>query len=101
MSLELNVSIRNANAMSRLPLPEKPEETPLPVELVLLLENLADLPVTAKQIRQWTRRDPLHAQVLQYIKHGWPNQSDPELKPFWSRQTELTLLDGCMHPLGF
>ena len=73
----------------RLPLPHKPDKTPLPVELVLLLENMLDSPVTP-------RRDPLLARVLHYIEHGWPEQGDLEFRPFWSRRTELSVMDGCI-----
>ena len=86
----------NADAMSGLPLPDKPDSTPLPVELVLLMETLLHSPVTAKEIRCWTRRDPLLSRVLQYIQQGWPIHGDQELKPFWSKQTELTVQDGCL-----
>ncbi len=41
----------NADAMSRLPLPEKPDTTPVPAELVLLVEHLQDSPITASQIK--------------------------------------------------
>ena len=57
----------NADAMSRLPLPEKPLETLLPAELVLLMQHLEESPVTATQIRMWTRRDPLLSQVSCYL----------------------------------
>ena len=48
----------NADALSRLPLPVQPAKTDLEPELVLLAEHLADAPVTADNIRVWTRRDP-------------------------------------------
>ena len=54
----------NADATSRLSLPEKSLETPLPAELVLLIEHLEESPVTATQIRMWTRRDPLLSRYL-------------------------------------
>jgi len=79
----------NADAMSRLPLPEKPLETPLPAELVLLMEHLEESPVTATQIRMWTRRDPLLSQVSRYLHDGWPYQCDDQLKPYWCRKMEL------------
>ena len=76
----------NADAMSRLPLPEKPLETPLPAELVLLMEHLEESPVTATQIRMWTRRDPLLSRVSCYLHEGWPDQCDDQLKPYWCRK---------------
>ena len=57
----------NADTLSRLPLPTVPAEVPTPPELVLLMEHLADSPVTADQIRSWTKRDPTLASVLQYV----------------------------------
>ncbi len=86
----------NADALSRLPLPTKPNSTPMPVELVLLMEMFRDSPVTTKQIRCWTRRDPLLGRVLRYIEYGWPDKDDLELKPFRSRRTELSSQDRCI-----
>ena len=86
----------NADALSRLPLPIVPEQVPTPPELVLLTERLADSPVTADQIRDWTRRDPSLASVLQFVRQGWPSQCDQELAPFASRKSELSMHDGCI-----
>ena len=43
-----------ADALSRLPLPEKPTSVPLPGELVLLIDHLAEAPITAAQLKTWT-----------------------------------------------
>ena len=48
----------NADALSRLPRSEELPPNEEPPELVLLMEHLADSPVTARQIQSWTRRDP-------------------------------------------
>ena len=37
----------NADALSRLPLPEAPKEVPVPAETILLLEHFSSLPVSA------------------------------------------------------
>ena len=50
----------NADALSRLPLSQEPE-------IVLLAEHLASSPVTADDIRGWTRKDKTLSCVLQYI----------------------------------
>ena len=86
----------NADAMSRLPLPYTPDETAIPEELVLMVEGLQDAPITASQIAQWTRRDPLMARVTRCILEGWPKSSDEELRPYWTRRLELTTHDGCI-----
>ena len=75
----------NADALSRLPLPEKPASVPVPVEMVLLMEMLQSAPVTAVQIARWTRTDPTLAKVLRCIKEGWPNHTEDVLKPYWQR----------------
>lgn len=75
----------NADALSRLPLPQKPADTTIPAELVLLVENMNDAPVTAEQVASLTRRDPLMAKVYRYIQEGWPKgMDDPALKPYWT-----------------
>ena len=86
----------NADALSRLPLPTTPTEVPMAPELVLLLNHLADSPSTVNDIRSWTRRDPVLAQVLQFIEHGWPHNTDSSLSPYSSRKTELSVHDGCI-----
>ena len=86
----------NADALSRLPLPDKPTTVPVPTELVLLLEHLDDSPVTAQQIQAWTRRDPVLATVLDYVRHGWPDRSDVHLRAYASRKDELSVYQGCI-----
>ena len=78
----------NADALSRLPLPDKPGEVPIPAELIFLIERLFDAPVKAQEIRKWTRKDPQLSQVLQFILYGWPEMVDPQLKPYWSHRLE-------------
>ena len=53
----------NADALSRLPLPEAPNEVPVPSETMLLLEYLSSLPMSAEQLRLSTARDPTLAKV--------------------------------------
>ena len=86
----------NADAMSRLPLPEVPESTFVPAELVLMIEKMNDAPITAKQIAFWTQRNPLLSRVLHYIQRGWPKVADEELKPYWTKRFELTVYSGCI-----
>ena len=62
----------NADALSRLPLPDCPTNVPMPPETIALLEQLASVPLTAAQIRKMTDRDPVLAKVKQYTRKGWP-----------------------------
>uniref|UniRef100_A0A1X7TPJ2 Reverse transcriptase n=1 Tax=Amphimedon queenslandica TaxID=400682 RepID=A0A1X7TPJ2_AMPQE len=87
----------NADALSRLPLSESISNTPLLPKLILLMENIANSPVTAKSIAAATKSDSTLSLVLQYLKSGWPDSCpDDSLKPYWHRQHELSLHDGCI-----
>ena len=81
----------NADALSRLPLPVAPAKTETPPELVLFMEHLEDSPVMADHIRVWTRKDPSLSSVVQFLRLGWLMQSTPELHPYWSKRSELSL----------
>ena len=86
----------NADALSRLPLPVEPAKIELEPELVLLMEHLADSPVTAGDIRTWTSRDTKLSRVLQFLHQGWPDDSDPELETYHSKRLELSQHEGCI-----
>ena len=66
-------------------------------EVVLLMEHLENSLVTTTEIRKTTARDPVLAHVLQNVQSGWPDEcGDEELKPYWSRITELSTQQGCL-----
>lgn len=44
----------NADAFSRLPLPDTPNQSFLPPETVFMLDRLSNTPVTSKQVKMWT-----------------------------------------------
>ena len=72
----------NADAMSWLPLLDKPKTTPVPAELVLMIEKLDEAPISAKQMAAWTQRDVVLSRVLQFIMLGWPKKADDDLEPY-------------------
>ena len=87
----------NADALSRLPLPVKPDSVPLPGETILLMEHLEGTPVHSGHIKEWTKRDPTLSQVLRYTLEGWPTTNNSEeLNPYFSKRTELSVEDGCV-----
>ena len=70
---------------------------PVPAELVLLVQHLENATITAQQIRNWTLHDPVLAHVSNYIKVGWPKHiRDDEVKQFWQRRAELSILHNCI-----
>ncbi|XP_061883310.1 uncharacterized protein K02A2.6-like isoform X1 [Entelurus aequoreus] len=87
----------NADALSRLPLPDTPAVTYVPPETVFSLEKLEETPVKASRIKQWTERDPVMSQVKTFLLQGWPSVIEgEELRPYTKRKTELSLQDGCI-----
>ena len=86
----------NANTLSRLPLPSAPAQVPTPPELVLLMEHLEESPVTASHIRSWSQKDPVLAQVLEFVRQGWPDKVDQDLSPYFVKKDELTIHEGCI-----
>ena len=80
ISFKPTASHGNADAMSRLPLPDQPSSTPSPAEIVGLVEGLQEAPVTVTQIQSWTRQDPVLLKVWQLTKHSW-SEKPPEDPP--------------------
>jgi len=53
----------NADALSRLPLPEILENVPIPGEFVLHIDHLAEASIAAAQLKAWTAKDLLLTKV--------------------------------------
>lgn len=86
----------NANALSRLPVPEIPEKEPKE-DYVLMLDSVISPLTTSENIKQWTSRDPVLSRVREYVLKGWPDHSNTiEFSPYKSRQHELSVQDGCV-----
>ena len=85
ISFKPTAGLGNADAMSRLPLPNQPSSTPSPAEIVGLVDGLQEAPVKVTQIQSWTRQDLIMSNVWQFTKQGWSEMppEDPQLKPFW------------------
>ena len=86
----------NADALSRLSLPEAPTSTVPPPEVVFMMDCVNDSPVTARQIALWTRRNTVLSRVAQFIQEGWPCHVDEQIQPYWRRRLELSLQDSCI-----
>ena len=86
----------NADALSHLPMPDVPDVTPVPPEIVLMLEQIDSSPITVSQIHTWTRRDPILSQVHRYIQNGWPSTVPPEFRPVLTKKDEFSIVDNCL-----
>ena len=98
-TLEFRPTHQHANAdalSSRLPLGDKPSSVPVPAEMVLLTEMLESAPVTAVQIANWTKKDPILSEVIRCIREGWPNHVEDNIKVYWQRLLELSVMDDCI-----
>ena len=84
--------------MSRLPLPQLPTEVPMPAEIICLLKFFDSSPIDVRMIKQLTDKDPLLSRVRRFITSGWPDtiDNDDQLKPYFTRQEELSLQSGCI-----
>ena len=87
----------NADGLSRLPLADVPEITPVPGDVIHLLETISTSPVDATKVKLWTARDPVLSLVLQFVLQGWPLKVEDEaLKPYFTRREELSVYAGCL-----
>ena len=87
----------NVDALSRLPLPEMPDVTPIPGDTIKLMEHLEEIPLQSNKIRDWTRRDPVLSKVHQYVLGNWSSTCpSKELQPYFNRKTEISVEDGCL-----
>lgn len=85
----------NADALSRLPLPEGGVERPSESHLYNI-HQLEMLPITSQTIKKATQRDPILCKVLSYMLKGWPVGVPNVLRPYHSRLAELSVEDGCV-----
>ena len=88
----------NADALSRLPRKtvEEADDWTLEADQVNRVQ-MERAPVTAMQIREATRGDPVLSRVVYCILHGWPAKDSipEELKIYYTKQDEFTVEDGC------
>ena len=87
----------NADGLSRLPALDVPGSTPVPGDIVHLLETINSSPVDATKIKLWTARDLVLFQVLQFVLQELPSEVKEEaLKPYFVRREELSVHAGCL-----
>lgn len=81
----------NADAPSRLPLPEAHPAERGEEELVLMLDVMDDAPVSSEQVRQWTAKDVTLSHVHEFVLKGWPAAVEPQFMPYFTRHLELSV----------
>ena len=86
----------NADSLSRLPLKDTAPLVNSPPELVLLVDHLNSIPITADQINKVaTRRDQDLFIILQYVHKGWPHRDAIEnhVMSLYDQRDELAVHD--------
>ena len=88
----------NSNGLGHLPVPghTTDHEVPVPGDVLLLSRVLESTPVSAAQIRKWTATDPVLSRVRRYLLSRWIKSNEPNLQPYQSRASELSVQDGCV-----
>ena len=88
--------IANADGLSRLPLPTCPESTPLPADVVQMMDAVGSL-VSVPLIQTATRRDPVISAAYIYTRDGWPAKCPKDdLSVLFSHRSELSIDNGCL-----
>ena len=93
----------NADSLSRLPIgPDSNFEkgqSLSPVVNLIQDERLSQLPILAGDIAKATESDATLNQVMKLTQKGWPlskNKLKQELHPYFNRQAQLTIHQGCI-----
>ena len=62
-----------------------------PAELVLLSQDLQHSPVSAEHIRKQTKKGPVFAPVVHFLKQGWPTamENNSPIMPFFQRNNTV------------
>ena len=98
----------NADALSRLPIGSVPNFDK--DESIVGIDNEANmldshvilnLPLSAKTVADYTRKDPILSKVLHFVTNGWPttwphNQDKNKVRTYLNAQTEITSKDGVL-----
>ena len=85
--------------MSRLPVPLTKEPSSPPAELIALVNHLESIPLTVTDLRKSTEKDQVLSRVVNLVHRGWAENISDVLSDcisYYRRQTELSLLDGCL-----
>ena len=87
----------NADSLSRLPMEEEADSGSEVAATMFTVSFINSLPITASDIAAATTKDPIIAQVYQYVLEGWPQKGvNDNLKTFYQRRDQLSMDQGCL-----
>ena len=82
----------NCDFLSRLPIKDNSIAREEEEETVSFIE---DIPISARDIAENTRKHPILSKVYEYTMNGWPSHVSRDcLKPYFSRRNELSTDNG-------
>ena len=82
-----------ADCMSRLPSESQRDSA----EKIHSVMEISNLPITASQIAKASAKDRTLAMVITAVQHGhWLSAPTVDILPYYRRQNELTVMDGCL-----
>ena len=83
-----------ADTLSRFPL--RGEEVPDNDTSVLHQLHCEELYITAKEIANSIKKNPLLAKVIRYVKSGWPSTVEEQVRSYYLHKDQLTVEQGCL-----
>ena len=87
----------NADFFSRFPIQSQADNDLDPDEHYVCATTTDELPITAAEIVEGTKKDSLLVKVYECTSSGWPGSCpNPEPKPFWDRSDEISLENRCL-----
>ena len=91
MPVDLDIRNGQSEAISWSGLVEENDDDPVDV----MMMELDKAPVSAAEVKKWSRHDSVIGNVIDVVQKGWISQEYPaEWKPFESRKEELSIIDG-------
>ena len=90
-----------ADSLSRLSMPCSDEEEReinkegVATSYIMYMDGIQPL-ITAERVARETRRDPVLGRVLNYVRHGWPDKTEEEMRAYKRREDELSTDFDCV-----
>lgn len=95
--------IANADALSRLPLPEVDEMEgkcnyfSAGSYFCNFIKGCMDPVITAEEIGEATQKDDILKEIYKFVMYGWPKESsDPKLAPYFKYKNDITTDGNCL-----
>lgn len=83
-----------ANALSRLPIPDQLIKVPMPQDVVLVLNHISESIISANHIKEWTDKDPVLFRLHNLVLTGGQISKDSNgLSPYTHCFSELSVAD--------